>query len=247
MLKRFLEKPTAWVDYGLTLPVFLAYHVGVVFLGGVRNATDLVTPWILSLTGDKWLYFGLVLAMALVFSVGSALAARKEKSHALEASKFVQVLVEGAVYAFVLRTVAALVVGTVFGAGILRKSSGLFADVVLSLGAGFYEELAFRVILYGVGANLILRWLLSGEARTKDNTVRHAWTATLLRLSWMVIVSLLFSAVHYIGPFADNLDALSFTFRFVLGMLLTVVYLARGFGVVVWTHALYDLFIVLHL
>ncbi len=39
---RLGDKPGAWVDLGLTLPVFLVYHLGVVFLN-VRNAADMVT------------------------------------------------------------------------------------------------------------------------------------------------------------------------------------------------------------
>jgi hypothetical protein len=35
-------KPGAWVDLGLTLPVFLVYHFGVVFLN-IHNAADVVT------------------------------------------------------------------------------------------------------------------------------------------------------------------------------------------------------------
>ncbi len=41
-------KPGAWVDLALTLPVFLAYQLGVVFLN-VRNATDVVTARLLEL------------------------------------------------------------------------------------------------------------------------------------------------------------------------------------------------------
>jgi hypothetical protein len=32
----------------------------------------------------------------------------------------------------------------------------------------------------------------------------------------------------------------SFTFRFIAGLLLSGLYVARGFGIVAWTHALYD-------
>ena len=39
---RLSDRPGAWVDLGLTLPIFLVYQVAVVFLG-VQNATDMVT------------------------------------------------------------------------------------------------------------------------------------------------------------------------------------------------------------
>ena len=51
---KLTDKPGAWVDLGLTLPIFLAYHVGVVFLR-VQNATDIVTAPLLKLAeGDRW-------------------------------------------------------------------------------------------------------------------------------------------------------------------------------------------------
>ncbi len=248
MLSRFLTKPPLWIDYALTLPVFLAYHVGVVFLGGIRNATDLVTPWFLSLTSSSLLlYFGLVLFSFLAFTLGFAVAAKSEKSLVLDRGKYLQVVVEGAVYALLLRTIASLFVRTLFGAGILKPSSGIFADIILSLGAGFYEEVAFRVVLFGLGAKFLLSRMARGKTRTKDNTVRFAWSRLFVAFAWAVVVSLVFSAIHYVGPYGDKFELTSFTFRFVLGLLLTQVYAARGFGVVVWTHALYDLFIVFHL
>ena len=51
-----MTRPGAWVDLGLTLPIFLVYHLTVVFLG-VQNATDVVTGTLLRLSeGDKTKY-----------------------------------------------------------------------------------------------------------------------------------------------------------------------------------------------
>jgi hypothetical protein len=61
----------------------------------------------------------------------------------------------------------------------------------------------------------------------------------------ILLGALLFSAFHYVGPFGDPLELGSFTFRMVAGLLLNGLYLARGFGIAAWTHALYDVFLVL--
>jgi membrane protease YdiL (CAAX protease family) len=53
----------------------------------------------------------------------------------------------------------------------------------------------------------------------------------------------LFSAFHYIGPFGDPLQLPSFTFRFIAGLILTGLYLARGYGITAYTHSLYDLWL----
>jgi hypothetical protein len=53
----------------------------------------------------------------------------------------------------------------------------------------------------------------------------------------------IFSAFHYIGPLGDTLELGSFMFRMVAGVLLSGLFLIRGFGIAAWTHALYDVFL----
>ena len=61
----------------------------------------------------------------------------------------------------------------------------------------------------------------------------------------LVVSSLLFSAAHHLGPLGEPFDAYVFTYRAVCGLLLGIVYLSRGFGVAVWTHALYNALVIL--
>ena len=56
----------------------------------------------------------------------------------------------------------------------------------------------------------------------------------------VVLSALIFSAFHYIGPFGDILALPSFLFRAIGGLLFSLIYVLRGFGIVAWTHALYD-------
>jgi hypothetical protein len=103
-------------------------------------------------------------------------------------------------------------------------------QVVLSLGAGIYEELLFRVLM--VGGLLVL---LSALGMRRTNA---SWASAIL-------AALLFSAFHYIGPYAYPLELQSFTFRFIAGLAFSGLFLLRGFGIAAWTHALYDVFLVL--
>jgi len=103
--------------------------------------------------------------------------------------------------------------------------------LMLSLGAGIYEELLFRVVLVGLlawGAKKLLGWrpLVAGIAAT-------------------VLGAFIFSAFHYIGPFGDRFDVYSFVFRTIAGLFFSGLYLLRGFGITAWTHALYDVFLLL--
>jgi hypothetical protein len=60
-----------------------------------------------------------------------------------------------------------------------------------------------------------------------------------------VLGALVFSLFHYVGPLGDPFALGSFTFRAVAGLLFSILYLLRGFGITAWTHALYDVFLAL--
>lgn len=232
------DKPGAWVDLSLTLPVFLGYHLGVVFLD-VRNAADLVTGQLMQVAeGNKWMYMLIVAAIGVVMAGAFAIAGRGQ---AFRTSKFVQVIVEGAIYAFVMGLLTTHIVGTLF-AGPINDNG--FVGVVMSFGAGFYEELAFRVLLFGLGAKLLV-WIF---AKQKLNLVGQSEGHLTVRSAtvmvvWGLAVAAVFSGIHYLGAYGDHFKLSSFTFRFILGLLLTLVYTTRGFAVAVWTHALYDVWV----
>jgi len=144
-------KPGAWDDLALTLPVFLAYQVGVVFLN-VQNASDIVTSRLLHLAqGDRWTYFGLTAAMGAAMVVFFAVLGRGQ---VLRVRKLVQIAIEGALYALAMGAVTSWVVGRIFAGPSVPVVEGPFAGLVMSFGAGFYEELAFRVALFGLGAKI---------------------------------------------------------------------------------------------
>jgi hypothetical protein len=58
-----------------------------------------------------------------------------------------------------------------------------------------------------------------------------------------LLAALAFSAFHYIGPYGDPWEIPSFLFRFLAGLVFSVLFLLRGFGIAAWTHALYDVFL----
>src|SRR4051794_27611757 len=96
---RLRDRPGAWVDLGLTLPIFLVYQLAVVFLG-VQNGTDMVTGSLLSLSGgDKTTYLLSTACIGFIFAGTFALLGRGQ---AFRPRKFIQVLVEGTVYAFAM-------------------------------------------------------------------------------------------------------------------------------------------------
>lgn len=246
---RVLARPGAWVDLGLTLPIFLVYQLAVVFLG-VRNGTDLVTGELLRWSeGNRQTYLLATLAIGVVFAGTFALLGRGQAFHP---RKFLQIAVEGVVYAFLMRLVANYAVGRLF-AGIADEQNR-FVGFVMSLGAGFYEELTFRVVLFGLGAKVLV-WLFARErveltgtssvlAGATTSTMQKSKLGSLLvMLAWAVVCAFVFSGVHYVGALGDPFELPSFVFRAVLGLALTLIFVTRGFAAAVWTHALYDVWV----
>ena len=59
----------------------------------------------------------------------------------------------------------------------------------------------------------------------------------------ITLTSLLFSAAHNIGPAGEPLRWFSFLFRFIAGVFFAILFVYRGYGIAVGTHALYDILI----
>src|SRR5690606_7909063 len=125
------------------------------------------------------------------------------------------------------------------------REEGRFVGFVMSLGAGFYEELTFRVLLFGLGAKVLV-WLfgkqrveLAGTTATGGFSLR----SLLVMAGWAVVCAMIFSGVHYVGPMSDDFKLASFLFRAVLGLALTLIFVTRGFAAAVWTHAIYDVWV----
>jgi hypothetical protein len=218
-------------DLALTLPVFLLYHLGVVWLD-VQNAADLVTRELKALANSSLLaYSGLTLAIGATLT-GILLVLGR--GHSLRWQRFALVAVEGILYAVAMRLVASYVVGKVYlDAGLATTEMGFVMAVVLSLGAGLYEEIAFRVGLYGLGRRVMLAMMPEASPGQR----------LMASLGWAVVAAAVFSGWHYFGQFGEPFELRSFIFRWVCGLVFTLIYVFRGFAPVVWTHALYDIWV----
>jgi hypothetical protein len=223
------RRSDAWTDLALTLPIFVVYHLGVVFLS-IRNAADPITKELQSLA-DHSLTMYAVLTIAIGVAFFGVIAA-VERRNPLSAARFALIAGEGALYAVVMRFAGAYAVGSLRLVGGASGTSGVFPSAIMALGAGFYEEVAFRVGLFGVGAWLLKR--IAGEGPPR----------ILAIVTWALIESAVFSGWHYVGS-TEHFALDSFVFRAVCGLVLTTIFAFRGFAPAVWTHALYDLWAML--
>ena len=232
---------SATYAFWAALPLFVLYEVGIVLanggpggMGQVRVGADV---WIKSLLNAIGLGGGLMLGM-LVLALGITVWWReRHRRPPLVPKYFGGIIVESLVYAVVLAFVVGGAVGALFGSWALPDLAlaqmaefGLGLQLALSIGAGLYEELVFRVLLVGGLFLGLLRF-------TKmDRTKAYIIAA--------VVGAIVFSAVHHLGSFGDPFSLSVFTFRFLFGLALNGVFLLRGFAVAAWTHALYDVLVV---
>ena len=178
---RLRDRAGAWVDLGLTLPIFLVYQVAVVFLG-VQNATDMVTGALLRAQRRKQDDLS-PRDVRHRRDLRRRLRAARTRS-GIPPRKFVQIAIEGVVYAVLMRLVAGYVVGSLFAGRRTIADQGRFVGFVMSLGAGFYEELTFRVVLFGLGAKLLVWLVREADASTSRAPHRRAVSRCARSASW---------------------------------------------------------------
>jgi membrane protease YdiL (CAAX protease family) len=220
----------------LVFPLFLIYQIGVLFTLPVLNGADFLTVLLFRNVGlSTTAYLGYTAAVAVAFAIAVAVLRRRQHFHP---RVVIPVFVESAIYALTMGTLIVFVMTRVFGisprlAGgdSMISQQGFGTRFVMSLGAGVYEETVFRLgIMAGVAA---LLEKVAGLSR---------WIAVSCAL---LVSSVLFSAMHHIPPYGDPLHLGVFVFRVLAGAIFGVIFWFRGFAVAVYTHALYDLYVLI--
>jgi membrane protease YdiL (CAAX protease family) len=101
--------------------------------------------------------------------------------------------------------------------------------LVLSIGAGVYEELVFRLIAFTCLSFVFVDVL----------GMKRGWAGLLM----VLFSSLAFALYHYLG--SEQFNLATFAFRTAAGGYFGAVFLFRGFGITAGTHAVYDMYVVL--
>lgn len=219
------------------MPLFVFYQLLVALepvgpQGGWRNGADVVLQQLfIAVAGSR----GPLLFLITLNIAGVWLIVRDWRRHPgpLHPRYFALMLAESVVLAFA----AGLTIGTLTTQLVppppmtigLPEGAPLSTRLMLAIGAGLYEELLFRVLLVGT-----IAW------------VGHrgfGWKLPVAAGVAVVIGAFVFSAFHYVGPGGDQLQVYSFVFRFIGGLFFSGLYVVRGFGITAWTHALYDVLV----
>ena len=216
-------------------PLLLAYEAFAWILSrpdtpGVRNGADVMLKSLFIKAGG---HNGLLVFELLFASIAVALVAHDWRRHPgpLRWRVFPLMLVESVLFAVMIGIILRYATAALLNFFTLSRpgSVDVPTQLMVSLGAGIYEELLFRVILVGALALLARRVF--------------AWAPRSAGIFAVLLSALVFSAFHYIGALGDTLQWSSFIFRFLAGLVFSTLYLVRGFGVTAWTHALYDVLV----
>ena len=214
----------------LVFPLFLAYEIGAVFSHSV-NGVDFVTRLVLAAVRyDRTLYLAVQFGLAAGFFVVVALAHRQR---AMSRQSALPVIIESALYAVTLGSFIVLIMQELLGFSIGRPAFLLGEAgelVVIALGAGVYEELVFRLGIMAGGAAL-LRRIGAGH---------RASVALALGSS-----AILFSLAHHMGPHGEPFALDVFIYRTLAGVAFALVFYYRSFAHAVYTHFLYDVYVLI--
>jgi hypothetical protein len=222
-----------WPCLLFLLPLLVLYEAGVLWLGGtqpdaLRNGADAWLRWGLERFGLRQLYLAPLL-LGLLFLVWSWV--RREDRPDDLGSVWLGMAIESVAFALGLW-------GLSRGFGPLLSGMGVelawaappvaLGQLVTYIGAGIYEEVLFRLLLFS-----LLRGLL-----------QLLLVPALLAFGIAAVLSAaLFSAAHHLGPYSEPFESYVFLFRIMAGVYFALLFQLRGFGIAVGAHACYDVLV----
>ncbi|MEX0770743.1 MAG: CPBP family glutamic-type intramembrane protease [Balneolaceae bacterium] len=230
----FRETHSILYSYLICLPLLVFYEILILL-------SQPESEQIVRITVDAWfktVFTSVGLnALSITFFTAALAGAfilirdRKKLKH-LKGAYFLGMLLEALAYAILLGIFISTLLQSLLAFDQVSSSIEELSKIqmlALSLGAGLYEELFFRVILVSLLLYLFRKLFIKNWA---------SYSAAA------ILAAFIFSTVHYTGEFGDTFSLGSFLFRFLFGLALNVIYVLRGFGMAAWTHALYDILII---
>jgi hypothetical protein len=231
-LRRWFHRGNLLTSIILVFPLWLVYQVGVLVAPQAGNGADFLSRRLLALLGQsRGTYLLVHLALALAFAVTVLVLRRRQQ---FDVRLFVPVVLESAIYALTMGSLILYVMGLLHINPALAvgddplANAGPATRLLASIGAGVNEELLFRLILL-TGTVALLEKLFS----------LRRWVAVA---GAFLLTAALFSAAHHVIG-GEPWRAGVFMYRFFCGLFFAALFQWRGFAVAVYTHALYDVYV----
>jgi hypothetical protein len=217
-----------WPCLLFVLPLLVLYETGVWALGGhitLRNGADAWLRWGLAECGLRYSFVApLVVAALLTGWAAWRWGDRPERI----GTPLLGMLLESFLFALALWGIGRLI-GPLFGQVLTAAGpKETFGQALAYLGAGVYEEVGFRLVLF-TGLAALLR---AAEA-----------PAALVLPVAALVSALAFAAAHHVGPHGEAICPDVFVFRTLAGLYFALLFQLRGCGVAVGAHAAYDMLV----
>lgn len=211
---------------------FLLLYEGICFLYFknstfiIRNSADMILKDFFNIFGNYSSHFyALTLLVVLIFIF---YINKESKASSIVIFKYLNIMfLEGLLYGLLL--LALLNNIDYYDSQVLIYQNNLLLNLYLSIGAGIWEEVLFRLVLFSAIFKLFKLYL--------DIDFYSVFCS-------VIISSLIFSSFHYIGQNSDVFEIYSFIVRFLGGIFLSLLYYYRGFGVTSMAHISYDFILI---
>ena len=229
----FLQTRSSFYSFLFTIPLFFIYEVGILFLSTddilvVRNGADFLMRSILESFGIFGLY-GLGAIFLIGFIITYIYFFNDKSNKSIRADYLFIMIFESVCWALILYFLLSkfmLVLMNPIGKTITQQ-------VTLAVGAGIYEEFLFRVMLIS-GLTGIIGFVF-------------LWREKVRKAAALIIAAGIFSAFHFMGDYGDYFSMELFLLRFFAGIVLGILYIARGFGITAYAHSIYDLIVLIQI
>ena len=140
--------------------------------------------------------------------------------------------------------------------------TNIFQDFALAFGAGFYEEIIFRWLLFWALAYLANKFnflkILKVESQDAVIGKSRIYQKSKIQIPkvkfkdssfWTVVMvaSLIYTLSHYLYPFGDVFSIYTILYRLFFGLIMFFIFAKRSAATAVWSHTIYDLWYFLFL
>lgn len=205
------------------------YEVAITLSGSsVKNTADVIVKTPLEIFGRN----GTLIFNLIIISIFFYAAFHLEKKNPPSFRIYIVMFLESAIYALLLGKTSQFLVNQFMLSTLSNPTlSTKGIAIILSIGAGVYEEIVFRLLLLSA-----LYFVFVKICKINDG---------ISGFLSIVIGAIIFSSMHHIGSLSDTFSIEGFLFRFMAGLILSTIFIFRGLGIAVYTHALYDVWVVL--
>ncbi len=223
-----------WASFLFLLPLLLVYEIGVLAFGGshpesLRNGADV---WLRDRLADYGILFAwaapVLLAVFLFLLSWWNWSDRPREP----ITTIFGMTIESALFGVLLwafsRNFHIILEQTGIPLASVQFQRVAEGQVINFIGAGIYEEVLFRLGLFGILLYTLRMMLLPKIAAVVIAALASA---------------LCFSAAHHLGSAGEPMETTKFLFRTAAGLLFTAIYLTRGLGIAAGAHAGYNILV----